>query len=173
MRHHGTDPHHFLWHTHQFPDLKHMLVFERGLRAMLRRLPGRKIVFSNAPLRYSQAVLELAGISACFDAVYSIERIRFQPKPAVGGFRFLLRSESISVHRCIMVEDALSNLWTAKQLGMKTVWVSTATRQPAWVDVRVASVLDLPRQMQRLWTPQANSRSIQGCHDRAFATAYQ
>ena len=26
VRHHGTDPQHFLWHTHQFPDLKHMLV---------------------------------------------------------------------------------------------------------------------------------------------------
>lgn len=173
MRHHGTDARHFLWHTHQFPDLKHMLVIERGLRALLRRLPGRKLVFSNAPLCYSQKVLELAGISACFEEVYSIERIRFQPKPAVGGFRFLLRSESLSAHRCIMVEDALSNLWTAKQLGMKTVWVSTATRQPAWVDVRVASILDLPRRMQRLWTPQASSWSVQACHDRAFSTAYQ
>jgi hypothetical protein len=64
MRHHGTDPQHFLWHTHQFPDLKHMLVLERALRAMLLRLPGRKIVFSNAPLHYSEAVLELAGIAA-------------------------------------------------------------------------------------------------------------
>jgi hypothetical protein len=53
-------------------------------------LPGRKIVFSNAPLRYSQAVLELAGIEACFDALYSVERLRFQPKPAIGGFRHLL-----------------------------------------------------------------------------------
>jgi hypothetical protein len=51
MRHHGTDPHHFLRHTHQFPDLKHMLVLERGLKAMLLRLPGRKFVFSNAPLQ--------------------------------------------------------------------------------------------------------------------------
>jgi len=93
MRHHGTDPRHFLWHTHQFPNLKQMLVLERvlvlerGLRTMLLGLPGRKIVFSNAPLHYSEAVLELAGIDTCFDAVYSIERLRFQPKPAIGGFR--------------------------------------------------------------------------------------
>jgi hypothetical protein len=62
MRHHAIDPQHFLWHTHQFPDLKRMLVFERALKAMLRRLPGRKIVFSNAPLAYSEAVLELTGV---------------------------------------------------------------------------------------------------------------
>jgi hypothetical protein len=42
MRHHGTDPQHFLRHTHDFPDLKQMLVFERGLNAMLRRLPGAR-----------------------------------------------------------------------------------------------------------------------------------
>lgn len=150
MRHHGTDPHHFLSHTHQFPDLRHMLVLERGLRAMLRHLPGRRIVFSNAPLRYSEAVLEFAGITTCFDALYSIERIRFQPKPAVGGFRYLLRSERLPADRCIMVEDSLPNLKTAKRLGMKTVWVSRSTRQPPWVDLRLVSVLDLRRHLPRL-----------------------
>lgn len=150
MRHHGTDPNHFLWHTHQFPDLKRMVVFERSLRAMLRRLPGRKIVFSNAPLHYTEAVLELTGIGDCFDAIYSVERLRFQPKPAPSGFRHLLHAERLDPHRCIMVEDTLTNLKTAKRLGMKTVWVSASTRQPPCVDVRLASVLDLPRRLGHL-----------------------
>ena len=150
MRHHAIDPDHFLRHTHDFPDLRPMLVFERALKAMLGRLPGRKIVFSNAPGRYSEAVLEMTGIRRCFDAVYSVERIGFQPKPAVAGFRHLLRSERLHAQRCIMVEDALPNLRTAKRLGMKTVWVSAATRQAAWVDVRLASILDLPRHLARL-----------------------
>lgn len=152
MRHHGTDPRHFLWHTHQFPDLKRMLVLERGLRSMLLRLPGRKVVFSNAPLHYSEAVLELAGIDACFDAVYSIERLRFQPKPAIGGFHHLLRCECLPAHRCIMVEDTLANLQMAKRLGMQTVWVSGSTRQPAFVDLRLVSILDLPRCLRCLST---------------------
>ena len=29
MRHHGTDPRHFLHETHQFPDLARMVVFEK------------------------------------------------------------------------------------------------------------------------------------------------
>jgi putative hydrolase of the HAD superfamily len=150
IRHHNTDPHHFLWHTHQFPALKHMVVFERGLKAMLRRLPGRKIVFSNAPLHYIEAVLEHTGIGRCFDAVYSVERLRFQPKPAPAGFHHLLRAERLNPRRCIMVEDTLPNLLTAKSLGMKTVWVSTCTRQPPSVDVKLRSVLDLPRRLGRL-----------------------
>jgi putative hydrolase of the HAD superfamily len=150
MRHHDTDPNHFLWHTHQFPDLKRMVVFERSLKAMLRRLPGRKIVFSNAPLHYTEAVLELTGIASCFDAVYSVERIRFQPKPAPAGFHHLLRAERLNPHNCIMVEDTLPNLKTAKRLGMKTVWVSTCTRQSPCVDVKVRSVLDLPQRLGQL-----------------------
>ena len=46
IRHHPEiDPRSFLWHTHQFPQLHSMLVFERGLRGLLRHLPGKKIFF--------------------------------------------------------------------------------------------------------------------------------
>ena len=150
MRHHGTDPQHFLLHTHQIPDLEHKVIAERGLEAMLRRLPGRKIIFSNAPLRYIEAVIAVAGIGRCFDSIYSVERLRFQPKPAIGGFLRLLHDERLDPRSCIMVEDTLPNLETAKRLGMKTVWVSTSTRQPPYVDIRVPSALNLPSRLARL-----------------------
>ena len=150
MRHHGTDPRHFLRHTHQIPDLARKVVFEPGLKAMLQRLPGRKIVFSNAPLYYTEAILELTGIAGCFDALYSVERVRFRPKPSIAGFRHLLCAEKLDARRCVLVEDTLANLKTAKRLGMKTVWVSADTRRPPYVDVRIASILDLPRRQARL-----------------------
>jgi putative hydrolase of the HAD superfamily len=145
MRNHGTDPHRFLKETHDFADLPRMLVFERGLRAMLRRLPGRKLIFSNAPAQYARAVLMATGIAGEFDGVYAIEQLRFRPKPAFAAFRRLLCSERLVATRCIMVEDTLSNLATAKRLGMKTVWVSNAARTPPQVDVRIRSILDLWR----------------------------
>ena len=143
MRHHNTDPHHFLWHTHQLPELERMLVRERELRATLRRLPGRKFVFSNAPVHYSRAVLRALAISDLFDAVFSIERTRFNPKPAVHGFLRLLRANHLRARRCIMVEDTLANLRTAKKLKMTTVWVSRERRAPRYVDVKIASLSDL------------------------------
>ena len=78
MRHHGVDPHHFLAETHRFDDLRRLVVFDRALGAMLRRLPGRKIVFSNAPARYAMAVLDIMGLRAVFDGVWTIERLRFR-----------------------------------------------------------------------------------------------
>ena len=150
MRHHGTDPHHFLRLTHDFPDLPRMLVFERGLRMMLRRLPGRKLVFSNAPLHYAAAVLQATGIADEFDGIYAIEQMRFRPKPSVAAFRRLLHRERLLAVQCIMVDDMLANLGTARRLGMKTVWVSDTSRTPPQADARVSSIMDLPRAFQRL-----------------------
>lgn len=140
VRHHGTDPRHFLWHTHQFPDLAPMVVREPLLRHALRRLPGRKFVFSNAPVHYARAVLRVLGIADLFDSVFSIERVRFRPKPDAYGFLRLCRAHQLRPRRCIMVEDSLENLRTAKRLGMKTVWVSPMERAPGYVDVRVAGI---------------------------------
>lgn len=150
MRHHNTDPRHFLWETHQFPNLEQMIVFERPLRHALRRLPGRKIVFSNGPRHYAEAILDLTGLGHCFDALYAVDNVRFQPKPMLSGFRALLRAERLDPRRCIMVEDSLANLVSAKRLGMKTVWVSTGLRQPPFVDVKISSVTQLPQRCARL-----------------------
>jgi putative hydrolase of the HAD superfamily len=150
VRHHGTDPDHFLWHTHQFPDLARMVVADRAALAAVRRLRGRKILFSNSPARYAHAVLDLLGIGALFDAVYAIERVRYQPKPSLRGFRHILRAERVVAHRAVMVDDSLPNLHAARRLGMRTVWVSTLPRSPAYVDAKVRSVRQLPRLLDEL-----------------------
>jgi putative hydrolase of the HAD superfamily len=145
VRHHGVDPHHFLWHTHQFTELRRMVLRHPALRSMLRRLPGRKIVFSNAPEHYARAVLRILAVAQHFDGIFTIERTRFRPKPDIGGFRRLLRAYRLHPARCIMVEDSDDNLRTAKRLGMRTVLVGPAGRRPHWVDVSVRDVAELPR----------------------------
>jgi putative hydrolase of the HAD superfamily len=150
MRHHDTDPNHFLRETHQFPNLKRMVVFDKPLIQVLHRLPGRKIIFSNAPRHYTEAILDITGLRACFDAIYSVENVRFQPKPMLAGFRALLKAEHLNPRNCIMVEDTLANLISAKKLGMKTVWVSAGLRQSPFVDVKINSTLQLPKRCGRL-----------------------
>ena len=144
MRHHGTDPHHFLRVTHEFPDLARMIVREPGLRAALRRLPGRKLVFSNSPVSYALAVLRILRVADLFDGVFSIEHTGFRPKPDTAGFLRLLQRHRLHPGSCVMVEDTLENLMTARRLGMKTVWVTGRGRAPGYVDVTVRSVRELP-----------------------------
>ncbi|AYH42793.1 pyrimidine 5'-nucleotidase [Azoarcus sp. DN11] len=150
MRHHGIDPHDFLRETHRFERLHKMMVFERALGALLRRLPGRKIVFSNGPQGYAGAVLDAMGIRRHFSDVYGIEQMRFHPKPQTHAFRHLLHDLKLLPQRCILVEDSAENLRTARRLGMKTVLVGRGVKKPAYVDARIASILDLRRAAGRL-----------------------
>lgn len=150
MRHHGTDPRHFLRETHQFPNLRRMLDFQKPTLHALRRLRGKKIIFTNAPRHYTDAVLAMTGLDRHFSAIYAVEKIRFQPKPMLAGFRTLLKTEHIDARRCIMVEDSLPNLVSAKKLGMKTVWVNSGLRQSPYVDVKIKSVMELPERCGRL-----------------------
>ena len=150
MKHHGTDPDHFLWHTHQFPQLRQMVLRQPRLHHVLQGLPGRKVVFSNAPEQYARAVLKLLRVDDLFEDVFAIEHAHYKPKPQVAGFRHLLRQYRLQGAQCVMVEDSAENLLTAKKLGMHTVWVSTAPSTPSHVDVKVRTVLDLPRVLAKL-----------------------
>ncbi len=150
MKHHNTDPDHFLWHTHQFPQLRQMVLCQPRLHHMLRGLPGRKVVFSNAPQHYARAVLKLLRVDGLFEDIFAIEHSRYKPKPQMAGFRHLLRKYRLHGAQCVMVEDSAENLLTAKRLGMHTVWVSAAPHTPAHVDVKIRAVLDLPRVLAKL-----------------------
>lgn len=144
MRHHGTNPHHFLHHTHQFPQLENMILKTRGLRHTLKKLRGRKVVFTNAPMAYAEKVLALLQVRDLFETVFSIESTGFQPKPGIRGFMRLMKKIRAHTSNCVMVEDSLPTLKTAKRLGMKTIYVNPEARRPSFVDARISSVLTLP-----------------------------
>jgi putative hydrolase of the HAD superfamily len=148
MRHHGVHPRKFLAETHVFPELADQVVHENALKHALERLQGTKLVFSNAPRHYVWQVLKAIGLWRYFDGVYAIEDARYRGKPALHGFRYLLRKHNLDPHRCAMVDDMLENLRTAHRLGMSTVWVSDVRRRVPYVDVRISSVTELPRKIR-------------------------
>jgi len=152
VRHHGIDPHHFLHDTHHFPNLSAILSCDRATGHLLDRLPGRKVLFSNGPAHYARGILRAMKVEHRFDAVFAIEQLRFRPKPQVPAYRHLLNSLRVNARDCILVEDTAINLKPAKSLGMKTVWVSANTRQPAYVDIRINSLRQLVRRFSG--TPQ-------------------
>ena len=143
MRHHGVDAYHFLKQTHAFMDLPNMVIQVKCLRNLLKSLPGRKCVFTNAPREYAMRVLDLLGIGDCFELVFSVESTKFHAKPSVRGFQMLLKSLHAKPSDCVMLEDNLPALMTAKRLGMRTIWVTKKLQKPNFVDFRISSVLAL------------------------------
>jgi putative hydrolase of the HAD superfamily len=152
MRRHGTDPAHFLAETHQFPDMARIVDYDHRVRLLLKHLPGRKVLVSNAPRHYVNAVLASMGVAGHLHGIETIESMRYVPKPARSSLARLLRRHGAGNrgagqrHRVVMVEDNLENLKSAKRLGLTTVWISRASHKPAFVDFRFRSVLQLARQ---------------------------
>ena len=125
-RHHGVDIHRFLALSHDF-EVAPLVHGETGLARRLRRLPGRKILLTNAPAHYARQVLSTLGILHEFDGLWGIEEMNLQgrhrPKPSRALMRQILARLRVPAHRVILVEDTLANLKSAHQAGMRTVYV--------------------------------------------------
>lgn len=172
VKHHAVREDDFLREAHRFDDLHQMIRAERGLGRLLMRLPGRKILLTNAPRRYSHDVMRHLGLHRHFAKHIAVESMRvhgkLRPKPSKQLLRKLLAREAVTAGRCILVEDSADNLRAAKALGMRTAWVTqylatspnmlalagksalSFTKRPIYVDAKVKSVRQLPRELHRL-----------------------
>jgi putative hydrolase of the HAD superfamily len=157
VRHHGVDAHHFLRETHEF-EVVELLRAERGLGQLFARLPGRKVLLTNAPARYAEAVVRALAIHRHLGTRYTIETMRlhgaFRPKPSRSMFRHMLARERVRAGRAVLVEDSAANLRAARAIGFRTVLVCGHSRsrlpRGSYVGLRVRSVLELPRARMRL-----------------------
>ncbi|HEY0876955.1 MAG TPA: pyrimidine 5'-nucleotidase [Zeimonas sp.] len=133
VRHHEIDAHRFLRETHAFPDLERIVRLDRRLVQALRRLPGRRVVVTNAPLEYATRVVRALGIAAYIESIVSIEAMRFagrfQPKPSRAMLRRLVARLRVPASRCVLVEDTPANLAAARSIGMRTILVTGTTRR--------------------------------------------
>lgn len=144
MREHRVDPHEFLEDVHAIP-LDRVTRDDR-LARNLARLPGRKIIFTNADEAYARRVLEALGVSEHFAELHDIHAAELQPKPNEHGYRLLLDRFGIDPGRAAMIEDMAQNLKPAKMLGMTTVWVDNGSERgnhghhPDYIDLTIADV---------------------------------
>lgn len=125
-RHHGVNLHQFLATCHDF-DIAPLVHAETGLAARLRGLPGRRIVLTNAPAHYARRVLRALGILQEFDGLWAIDHMMpmglARPKPSPGLMRMVAARLGGPPRRIILVEDTERNLKSARQVGMRTVWI--------------------------------------------------
>jgi len=144
MQEHQVDPHHFLEDVHSIP-LDRVARDDR-LARNLGRLPGRKLVFTNADAPYAWRVLEALGVGEHFAELHDIHAAELRPKPDEHGYRLLLDRFGIDPLRTAMVEDMVQNLRPAKKLGMTTIWVDNGSERgnhghhPDFIDFTIADV---------------------------------
>ena len=127
MNEHAVDPHQFLNDVH---DIDVSVVDPApAIHAALARLPGRKLVFTNADTPYAQKVLDRLGLSEAFEAIHDVHTMDYLPKPDPRAYAGLCDAHGIDPSRALFVEDMARNLAPAKAIGMTTVWVDNGSEQ--------------------------------------------
>lgn len=121
MTHHGVDPDHYHAYLNDV-DLT-CLVVDEALRPALSRLPGRRIIFTNADEIHAGRVLAHLGLADLFEAVFQIADAGFEGKPALSAFEKIIAAHDVDPRTAAFFEDAERNLAPAAQLGMTTILV--------------------------------------------------
>jgi putative hydrolase of the HAD superfamily len=121
MAHHGVDPEAFLDEVHDVP--LDGLTPDPRLRAALRRLPGRRLIFTNGDARHAARVLQRLNLADQFEAVFHIASADYVPKPNPATFDRMIREHAVDPKRTAFFEDSVKNLAPAAALGMTTVLV--------------------------------------------------
>ncbi len=138
MHSHGVDPDDYLAFVHAI-EITDVLRRDQALRAMLARIPLPKVAVTNASTAHAHAVLDCLGVRDAFRRVYSLEDMAYVPKPFPESFQAVLADLATDPECCILVEDSLPNLTTARELGMRTVYVSD-DGSPDAADVVIPSI---------------------------------
>nr|WP_308238013.1 pyrimidine 5'-nucleotidase [Phenylobacterium sp. J426] len=121
MIHHGVDPLEF--HA-IFHDLSlEALVHDPEMLAALERLPGRRLIFTNADDVHAERVLTRLGLGHLFDDVFHIGSAGYWPKPSPEAFARIGAAHAVDPAVTAFFEDSERNLAPAHDLGMTTVLV--------------------------------------------------
>jgi len=121
VAHHGVDPADY--HA-MFDDLPlEVLSQDPALIAAIARLPGRRLIFTNANDVHAERVLKRLGLHHLFDDVFHIALAAYVPKPSRKAFAAMDAAHGIAPAATAFFEDSERNLEPAAELGMTTVLV--------------------------------------------------
>ena len=122
---HDVNPRHFLDYVH---DIKmDRLSPDLGLAALLAKLPGRKLVYTNGDVTYAGRVLDGLGLARSFEAIHDIYDSDLLPKPDPRSYAMMCAALKVDPARAIFFDDMARNLKPAKALGMATVWINNGS----------------------------------------------
>ena len=141
IKHHNINPIDFLSVTHNLQDFNKLVLPENNLKKTLSKIQGRKIIYTNAPKTYTNKILKISKIFELFDEIFTIEDSNFIPKPDQGMMDAFLKKYNIS--EGFFIDDVKENLFTAKNSGLTTIWITNEENQPSYIDKKIEKISDL------------------------------
>ncbi len=118
---HGVNPEAFLDEVHDVSMAS--LHPDPVLRAAIKALPGRRLVFTNGDKNHAERVLRKLELDDLFEATFHIALADYIPKPHPRTFELMMQAHDVDPKVTAFFEDSARNLAPAHDLGMTTVLV--------------------------------------------------
>ncbi|MFN8596824.1 MAG: pyrimidine 5'-nucleotidase [Anaerolineae bacterium] len=151
-----VDPEDYLHFVHDI-DLTKYIGPNPALVEMLRSLPQRKVIFTNATVEHAQNVLTILGCADQFERIIDVRAVNFVSKPDPRAYDCILDLIGARGDECALIEDNARNLRPAKALGMTTILVDSS--DCADVDYCVRDILDVKAAVEQAMTRQRDSET--------------
>lgn len=87
----------------------------------LTKIPGTKIILTNAPSAFARQIVGNLGIGDFFEAIYGIEEVDFSQKPDIAAFKHITPYIKEG-RRTFFVDDKLENVLTSLSIGCIGIW---------------------------------------------------
>ena len=140
MADYRIDPHAYLEAVHDVP--LEGVAAAAGLRDAIARLPGRRLVFTNASAGHADRVLRRLGVHDLFEHVFHLQAADLTPKPQARAYESLIAAHGVTPKTSCFFEDTECNLEPAAGYGMTTVLVGPHAEMSdaPFVDYRAAEL---------------------------------
>jgi pyrimidine 5'-nucleotidase len=121
---HNIDPQDYLKYVHDIPVSK-FLTPNNKLRVILDSYPQDKVIFTNADRWHADRILNALELRDTFQQVIDILDVTPFCKPMNEAYEIALSKLGVKdPSSCLMIDDNLKNIYSAKRFGMQTLWVS-------------------------------------------------
>ncbi|GGA79623.1 pyrimidine 5'-nucleotidase [Brucella endophytica] len=133
MTRYEIDPDDFLEKVH---DIDYSwLAPDPALGEAIRRLPGRKFIFTNGNKGHAERSARQLGILDHFDDIFDIVAADLMPKPARETYDKFVGLYRVDTRNAVMFEDLARNLVVPKALGMTTVLIVPKNFEPTFSEI--------------------------------------
>jgi pyrimidine 5'-nucleotidase len=122
------------WVNHR-AGIEQFFTKDAALSELLKSLPHKKVIFTNAREKEAMGIMHLLGIDNYFDHVFGADFMGEVCKPQVESFQLLLKALDVQPENVVYFEDSVKNLRMASSIGIQCILINgeTATEEGVFV----------------------------------------
>lgn len=154
----------FLDKVHDLP-IHELLTPDDKLRQIILAIDPtiRKFVFTASVHHHAMRCLKALGIHDCFDGIIDVKDCNFETKHSTSSFHIAMEKAGVmDAGECIFLDDSLTNIKAASQVGWRTVLVGTIGRDcgkkvtSEHAEIEIERIHDIESMLPELFTHNKN-----------------